>query len=429
MTTVREPMLVKLRRANLQLAVSILVVAGLALTLIAFWTLRTYVNQNLSLVARSIAYTAQAATVFRDATSAQETLSLIAEQEHLWAVELHDAQGSTLAHYRRADDSSLDGVLSQIGMLILPHSAAADVLHEGSKVGQVNVHGDSSVFVRFFVEVLLAFAVTLGLLMLLHYRLSVRYESDIVRPLDSLAALTRAARIQRAFEVRAPAAQVLEINALSEDFNALLAEIQGHERELLRRQGRLEEANQKLSHQAFHDGLTGLPNRVHFFGRLTNAIEASGPGLAKLAVMYIDCDNFKRINDTLGHAAGDEVLVEFARRLRAKLREGDAVARLGGDEFAIMLTPLRSVDAAWQLAQKITLALAEPIWTQAAGEVATSATVGVAVFPDHGTTMDELLGCADAVMYRAKRKERGICLVANDTDLQVSRKSPREGNE
>ena len=120
------------------------------------------------------------------------------------------------------------------------------------------------------------------------------------------------------------------------------------------------------------------------------------------------------------------MLVEFARRLRAQLREGDAVARLGGDEFAVMLTPLRSVEVAGQLAQKIILALAQPIQTQAAGEVSTSATIGVAVFPDHGTTINELLGCADAVMYRAKRMKRGICLVANDADVQVSRESPRK---
>ena len=420
MTTPGEPLLVKLRRANLQLALSTLLVAGIALTLIAFVTLRTYVDQNLTLVARSIAYTVQAAVVFHDNAAAQETLALIGEQEGLWESELMDAKGQSMAHYRRDDESLLNGFFSRFGNAVFPHTAVADVVHEGVKVGQVSLRGSLAVYARFALQVLVAMVLSLVLVVLLRRRLSRSFEKDLARPLDRLAGLTRSARLNRTFDLRAPAAQVLEINALSEDFNALMAEIQGHEQELLKRQDRLEVANQLLSHKAYHDSLTGLPNRAHFLGRLRNAIQASGPGHAQLAVMYIDCDHFKRINDTLGHAAGDEVLIEFARRMRALLREGDAVARLGGDEFAVMLMPLKSVEDARQVAAEMTEALAAPIWTAAAGKVQTSATIGVAVFPDHGASMEDILRCADAVMYRAKRKQRGIYVVADDSDVQVS---------
>ncbi len=420
MTLTRESLLVKLRRAHLRLGISALVTAGAMLTLISFLTLRAYVNQNLSLIARSMAYTVQAAVVFRDTVSAQETLALIAEQEGLWQAELRDTGGVLLAHYQYQQSSQVDALVSVLGQNILLYTANADVVHDGAVVGRISVRGSFAVYVQFFMEVLFAIGLCLALVGLMGARLSRRFERDIVQPLDSLARLTRTARINRTFSLRAPSAQVLEIHALSEDFNALLDEIHGHELELLKRQNKLQAANEVLSHQAFHDSLTGLPNRAHFLGRLANAMDASGPGGTRLAVIYIDCDHFKEINDTLGHAAGDEVLVEFARRLRLHLREGDAVARLGGDEFAVMLTPLRSIDDAKHIAAKVTEAMAVPIPTQTAGVVHTSATLGVAVFPDHGQSLDGLLRCADAVMYRAKRLKRGIYAVADEGDVFAS---------
>ena len=420
MTAERESLLVKLRRAHLHLGVSALVAAGVMLTLISFLTLRAYVDQNLNLIARSMAYTVQAAVVFRDTVSAQEMLVMVAEQEGLWQAELRDTRGVLLAHYQHQQSSRLDALLSALGRNLLLYHANADVVHDGVVVARVSVRGSFAVYVQFFVEVLLAIGLCLALVGLLGARLSRRFERDIVKPLDSLARLTRTARINRTFSLRAPSTQVLEINALSEDFNALLNEIHGHELELLKRQNKLQAANEVLSHQAFHDSLTGLPNRAHFLGRLGNAIDASGPGGARLAVIYIDCDHFKRINDTLGHAVGDEVLVEFARRLRLYLREGDAVARLGGDEFVVMLTPLRSIDDAKHIAAKVTMAMAVPIPTQTAGLVPTSATLGVAVFPDHGLSIGSLLRCADAVMYRAKRLQRGSYAMANASDVLAS---------
>lgn len=420
MTSTREPLLVKLRRAHLRLGISALAAAGVLLTLISFLTLRAYVDQNLNLIGRSIAYTVQAAVVFRDTASAQETLSLIAEQEGLWQAELRDAHGALLAIYQHAQSSRFDALLGTLGQTVLPYTVITEVVHDGVVVGRILVRGSLAVYVQFFMEMLLAIALCLVMIGLMGARLSRRFERDIVQPLDSLASLTRAARINRTFALRALPAQVLEIDTLSEDFNALLAEIHGHELELLKRQTKLQAANEVLSHQAFHDSLTGLPNRAHFMGRLANAINASGPGGTRLAVIYIDCDHFKEINDTLGHAAGDEVLVEFARRLRLHLREGDAVARLGGDEFAVMLTPLRSIEDAQQIAAKVTEALAVPIPTKASGAIQTSATLGVAVFPDHGQSMDGLLRCADAVMYRAKRMRRGIYAIANADDVRAS---------
>jgi diguanylate cyclase len=415
-----EPLLAKLQRANLQVALSTLAVVAVTLIMITFWTLRIYVEQNLSLVGRSIAYTAQAAVVFNDMEVAQEILTVIAEKEKLAEVNLLDSKGVSLAHFYREEPSSLAALLSPLATILLPHTATSDIVHEGVRVGQVRLRAGFSIYAQFLLEVIIALAFSLGLVLLLCRWLSRKFENDIVKPLDQLASLTRAARVNRALDMRTPAASVLEINALGEDFYALMTEIQGQDIELRKRQGTLEETNELLSHQASHDGLTGLPNRTCFLGQLAKSIQTNGPRKDMLAVMYIDCDHFKLINDTLGHAAGDEVLVEFARRMKTQLRDGDMVARLGGDEFAVMLSPIRRVDDAHFVAAKLIATFAEPIWTQSAGKVMSSATIGVAFFPAHGVTLDALLKCADAVMYRAKKQQKGTYIVAQDFDVQAS---------
>lgn len=426
MKTPSEALLAKLQRANLQLALSTMVVVSMTLIVISFLTLRIYVDQNLSLVGRSIADTVQAAVVFRDHAAAQEILTVIAEREGLPEIELHDLQGSSLAHYRRQQQGGMQHWLSSLGTRLLPHKASADILHEGLKVGRVSLLADFSVYVRFFLQATVAMLFSLAFVLLLCRWLMRKFDGDIVKPLEQLASLTREARVDRRLAIRAPQASVLEINALGEDFNALMGEIQAHERKLLHRQDTLEEANEALSQQVLHDGLTGLPNRTCFYARLAEALQLAELNGDLLAVMFIDCDHFKQINDTRGHAAGDDVLTEFARRMKVQLRDGDTVARLGGDEFAVLLAPVRNVQDARQVAAKMVDVLAAPIWTKSAGLVQASATIGVAFFPAHGKTLDALLGCADAIMYRAKKQQRGTYSVAEDCDIVAARESKGE---
>jgi diguanylate cyclase (GGDEF)-like protein len=163
-----------------------------------------------------------------------------------------------------------------------------------------------------------------------------------------------------------------------------------------------------LSFLAFHDSLTGLPNRASFLQHVSRAAFASRGRATKVAILYVDSDNFKTVNDRLGHAAGDDVLIETARRIRALLRESDVVARLGGDEFAVLLAlPIRSADDATRVAAEIAAALREPVQSARFGTIESSASVGVAVFPGHVDTVDELLLAADAAMYRAKTRQPG----------------------
>ncbi|WP_416139428.1 diguanylate cyclase domain-containing protein [Halomonas sp. HK25] len=160
-------------------------------------------------------------------------------------------------------------------------------------------------------------------------------------------------------------------------------------------------AEEEIRHQALHDELTGLPNRTLLYERLTRAIHHTGQGDHLLAVLFLDLDNFKRVNDTLGHQSGDELLKQVARRLRGRLRERDTLARLSGDEFVVVLEGLSQPVHAARVADGIVKALLDPFMV--AGEtVHIGASVGVALYPGNGDDGEALLKAADVAMYRAK---------------------------
>src|SRR5690606_27004633 len=168
--------------------------------------------------------------------------------------------------------------------------------------------------------------------------------------------------------------------------------------ELLEQIGERLRAEQRLTHQARHDALTGLPNRQQLLDRLTEAVIAArsnrlAPGMpspSQFAVLFLDLDRFKLVNDSVGHSAGDELLVEAGRRIVAAVRDSDTVARLGGDEFAILVQGIDGLPMAEELAQRILLALGRPCWI-GGREVFPSASLGIALWNPRYRTGAELL--------------------------------------
>jgi diguanylate cyclase (GGDEF)-like protein/PAS domain S-box-containing protein len=172
-------------------------------------------------------------------------------------------------------------------------------------------------------------------------------------------------------------------------------------------------AEELLLHQALHDPLTGLPNRVLFFDRLDHAIRRLQREHAPLAVLFLDFDGFKAVNDRFGHAGGDEVLRRAAERVSAALRAEDTVARFGGDELVVLSEHVAGAPGAALVAERILEELRTPI--DLAGEQVTlSASVGVRVAPVEGAVRDELLRTADAAMYQAKASGPGRYVIAED---------------
>ncbi|MEN4052575.1 MULTISPECIES: bifunctional diguanylate cyclase/phosphodiesterase [Sulfurimonas] len=160
-----------------------------------------------------------------------------------------------------------------------------------------------------------------------------------------------------------------------------------------------------LEYQAYHDTLTDLPNRTLFQDRLQQAIITSKRNEEKFALLFIDLDQFKKINDSLGHHIGDEVLIESAKRFQKVLREEDTLSRLGGDEFTIILKNLKSEKNAATVAQKLINSLKKPIETKH-HSLHISSSIGISIYPNDAETQEDLLKYADTAMYKAKDEGR-----------------------
>lgn len=158
---------------------------------------------------------------------------------------------------------------------------------------------------------------------------------------------------------------------------------------------------ERLQYLAYYDGLTGLPNRRLFLDRLNVSLSHARRDKHMMAVVFIDLDQFKQINDTLGHKIGDAVLVGVTERMKGCLREGDTLARLGGDEFTAILPVISNRDAAGSVARKFIECMADPLNIEGQ-ELRITASIGISIFPDDGEDADSLLHHADIAMYRIK---------------------------
>jgi diguanylate cyclase (GGDEF)-like protein len=164
--------------------------------------------------------------------------------------------------------------------------------------------------------------------------------------------------------------------------------------------------DERLYRQAHYDPLTQLPNRALFRDRLAQELAAATTGLTRGALMYVDLDHFKRVNDTLGHPAGDQLLSIVGHRLKACTKEGDTVARLGGDEFTVLLRNVGDVETVRGIADRVIRSLALPA-NIGGRDYQIRASVGVTLFPDDGIDLDEIIRQSDLAMYRAKAQGRG----------------------
>lgn len=188
----------------------------------------------------------------------------------------------------------------------------------------------------------------------------------------------------------------------------------------------IKQAEERLQEIAYHDSLTGLANRRLFFISLQKALERAKRHQQRMALLFIDLDRFKPINDTLGHAAGDQVLQQIAIRLQQSVRAQDTAARLSGDEFVVIAENMVTLDDASALAEKIMDTIIQPVLLENC-TVQIGASIGIAFYPDDAECIDDLLKASDAAMYRAKKNTRGNGRETNatcrpDSELSVTSK-------
>ncbi|KAB0643606.1 sensor domain-containing diguanylate cyclase [Burkholderia latens] len=246
--------------------------------------------------------------------------------------------------------------------------------------------------------------------------LAILFARAITRPLQMLARAATHVFDDPAAE-RLPVARADEIGVLARCFDSMRVEI--------RTQVAMLRAKQlELAHLAGHDPLTGLPNRLLFMEHLDAAIRHAAAVREGLAVMFVDLDRFKQINDQHGHAAGDRTLVAVAKRLNQVLRSGDMAARLGGDEFIVLISDVRSPEVIGDIASRIQSVMAEQL-EFGERQLAVGASIGVSEYPADGASAEELLVKADVAMYAAKASAQCVYvryqdLLGGSTDAQAA---------
>lgn len=406
-----------LRRAQMRVALLTLLIVGSVLIVGMLVSLRLTQLKHLNLIAQSLAYTSEAAVVFRDAHAAQELLAEAGARDELAGAHLLLASGTSLAQWQQPTRwPKLEAAVD----LLLPLRAEAEVRFQGQLVGRLLLRGDVAPLLTALGWSLAA--VGLGMLLsgqavLLMTR---RLTRLIEAPLRELAAQSRQVRQTRAYATRVQGAAIHEVDALANDLNALLDEVLAREAELLHRHEALKSDHASLAERASRDSLTGVANRAHFEQRLADSLIRADAHGTRLALLFIDADRFKQINDQYGHEAGDQVLMALAKRLRSAVREHDLVARLGGDEFVVLIDPLRQPDDAIRVMQQIESVVVRPLTLhgmEGAIEITPGISVGVSLCPEHGRSAEALLRHADESMYRRKRVRRQSLAERGATDV------------
>jgi len=392
------------------------------------------VTNNLKTMAEIIAANSSAALLFGDPVAAQETLGFLKSQKHIQAAAIYEMNNSVFASYRK---SGINAEFPDSGIQVENTLFWGDYVelfihinYEGEQTGVVYLRSNMKAVHERLVWFLGIVAGVLVASLLITVILSTRLQHIITDPLLRLSAIARQIRNEKNYSLRVIGEGKDELGSLITDFNAMLDEIQSRDDELSENRSQLEErvtrrtrelevANSELAtakeqaecvakrmeYHAHHDALTGLPNRILLNDRITTELAHARRKQGMVAVLFLDLDRFKIINDSLGHAVGDQLLRVIARRLSNCVREEDTVARLGGDEFMVLLPNINGSSDAGRIARKVIDCLVDPISCNS-HELHITTSVGISIYPYDGADSETLIKHADISMYRAKELGR-----------------------
>lgn len=385
-----------------------LTVAGLALSLVGAFVLfdqyrsmKGNLLDNLHLQARMIANNSTAALLFDDRKVGNEIISALKFSPSVTSASIRNLQGELFAEYRTAEAEQAEREDYEV--------VSEPVVMNRERIGTIRIESDLNPLWRSLKRQALVMAGIVIAVFAFVWLLLSRLHLAITGPLLELTRLMRQVSDNKAYSLRATVMGRDEIGTLARDFNEMLEQIQLRDEELEQHKLGLErlvgQRTEQLEHMASHDILTGLPNRQLLMDRLTQAINQAERSKQIVAVLFIDLDHFKEINDTLGHDAGDRFLRGIADLAQASLRKGDTVARLGGDEFVVVLLGLSQPGEVDSAASRILSALAMPVQV-GDEEIRLGASIGISLYPQDGDNGELLLRNADTAMYRAKEVGR-----------------------
>lgn len=405
-------------RRSLMLVLMLSSGIALALTSLGFaindwFTLRGSTYEHLQALAGIVGNNTAAALTFNDPDSAAETLNSLRSESGIVAGLLFDSNRQLFAEYQVLPDAIKASLPDQTSGVMNGHMFVTRPVQLGEQtIGHILLAYDWDFWLerqRFhFLIVASLFLLSLLVVYVISNRLYVKLTAPLLQLADMAKRITRS----QDYSLRAEKLSRDEIGDLVDDFNGMLKQIELRENELqharlaleekvAERTSELFELTRQLEHQAYHDALTGLANRVTFDDRLRQAISHCERHGSRVAVLFLDLDRFKVINDTLGHLVGDQLLVQVAERLKHMLRDSDTLARLGGDEFAVLLMQPEADKDASEVASKLVATINHPF--QVSGHsLHITTSIGISIYPEDGDNAETILKNADAAMYRSK---------------------------
>lgn len=377
-------------RALMTISVLAILVVGTGAFLLSYHSLHQQTARNLQTLISFAASESSSAIEFRDSETAAEILRSIPREVGLTVAEIRDESNLVLARLERQPEGLIGLLADLIGM----ERVHQDVFLDGRRIGSIMLEGGAEPMVSTLLS-LLAWLV-FGMLLFAACALVVgrRYTVRFTEPIYQLRETVQRMIEHRDFSQRAPASSLAEVEDLRLEFNVLLEEIGLRDR-------RLTQSNEALRRAAYIDVLTGLPNRAMFDSILQKTIDSCNLDQGRACLFYLDIDAFKSINDTFGHAVGDELLSRIAERLGAWREQEAFAARLGGDEFVLVLYPLSQNADVDAILGELRAALEQPVHHEKL-VIQPGVSIGMAIYPDVADNPEDLMHQADRAMYRIK---------------------------
>lgn len=355
---------------------------------------------RLNSIANILAPHLTAALIFQDEDSAGEQIKPLLGQSNIVSARVSDANGKIFADLFVKKDNRID-IFTEMMVIRTP------LKMKGINYGQLEIKADYSLVEKsllFFSAFLLGI---LALILLLSFLLSLFLRKSLIYPLTHLAAVADRVTKTSNYSLRSQVLSRDEVGNLANCFNLMLETIEQRDNlleiQVQQRTNALKVANSQLTEQAYSDSLSGLPNRRYLLDKLASLINRSGD--LNFAVLGLDLDGFKEINDTMGHDYGDLLLIAVSRRIARVLPESAIIARLGGDEFIVLIENSDSRAAVEQVAKDIHSHIAKRFVIKGKHAYVTTS-IGIAIFPDDGSTVEHIVKCADLAMYKSKASGR-----------------------
>lgn len=400
------------------LILSVVLVSGVINGIAALWSFnlvgKASLQNRLQIESKIISENVASSVLFDDAQSATEILSSFAADPAVLMATVQTKEAKVFASFKSENFTERD--ISVITMI-------EDIYFEDDLIGSLSIVFSKNeikdknldntfyiLFILFFVFILVAL-------------LTQPIIKSLFVPLSNLHNVSEKIAETRDYGLRAVVESDDEVGQLSQMFNYMVEQIE-HRDDMLEKQVRqrtteLEKLAEEFRFRAFHDNLTGLPNRALLNERFELSVKHSKRNGSRFACLLLDLDDFKTINDTKGHEFGDDLLREVAARLKSTVRGEDLVCRLGGDEFVVLVNDLRELDDVELVAQKILVALNNGFFLQNE-TIRTAVSIGGAVFPEHGGNLSEIKRHADVAMYRAKDEGKNrFCLFSEGMQEDV----------